>query len=344
MASVANAFSLLTDDAVDVDISAEAAAAPVKKVEAPKPAADEPKASRPASAGARGGRGEAVAGRGAGRGGRGAGRGPRPASRGEDAPAFDADTAPTVRGRGERGPPGGRGGGRGGRGPRAGKREYDRQDGTGRGHETEKRHGGGAHNWGEEGKDGETEGAAKEATTEEGAEPAAEPVEEVPRAEPEEDEEEKQMTLEEYEVVLAEKRAGLNQQREAAFKADEKQFSGMKTFEKVVEDVGLSLKNVKVIGANKAGREKERKEKEVLDVAFRIASDTDTRGGRGEGRGRGGRGEGRGEYRGERREGRGGGRGFSGRGGRGEGRGEGRGAGAAAPLDLESAFPALGQA
>ena len=31
------------------------------------------------------------------------------------------------------------------------------------------------------------------------------------------------MTLEEYEAVLAEKRAGLNQTREAAFKADEKQ-------------------------------------------------------------------------------------------------------------------------
>lgn len=49
MASVANAFSLLTDDAVDVDISAEAAAAPVKKVEAPKPAADEPKGEFSAS-------------------------------------------------------------------------------------------------------------------------------------------------------------------------------------------------------------------------------------------------------------------------------------------------------
>lgn len=32
-----------------------------------------------------------------------------------------------------------------------------------------------------------------------------------------------QMTLEEYEAVLAEKRAGLNQTREAAYKADEKQ-------------------------------------------------------------------------------------------------------------------------
>lgn len=55
------------------------------------------------------------------------------------------------------------------------------------------------------------------------------------------------MTLEEYEALLAEKRAGLNQTREAAYKADESQFSGMKTFEKVEEDVGLSLvKNVKV--------------------------------------------------------------------------------------------------
>jgi hypothetical protein len=55
------------------------------------------------------------------------------------------------------------------------------------------------------------------------------------------------MTLEEYEVVLAEKRAGLNQQREAAFKADSAQFSGMKTFAKEVEDLGLDLtKNVKV--------------------------------------------------------------------------------------------------
>jgi hypothetical protein len=51
-------------------------------------------AARPASAGRGGaGRGE-VAGRGAGRGGRGAGRGPRPAPRGDDAPAFDAESAP----------------------------------------------------------------------------------------------------------------------------------------------------------------------------------------------------------------------------------------------------------
>lgn len=47
-----------------------------------------------------------------------------------------------------------------------------------------------------------------------------------PAAAYEPEEEEVQMTLEEYEAVLAEKRAGLNQQREAAFKADAKQFSG----------------------------------------------------------------------------------------------------------------------
>jgi hypothetical protein len=62
------------------------------------------------------------------------------------------------------------------------------------------------------------------------------------------------MTLEEYEVVLAEKRAGLNQTREPAVKADTKQFSGMKTFEKVEEDVGMSLsKNVKVGGSADVG-------------------------------------------------------------------------------------------
>ncbi|KAL6766965.1 hypothetical protein ACKKBG_A38075 [Auxenochlorella protothecoides x Auxenochlorella symbiontica] len=30
------------------------------------------------------------------------------------------------------------------------RRQHDRKDGTGRGHELEKKHGGGAHNWGKE--------------------------------------------------------------------------------------------------------------------------------------------------------------------------------------------------
>ena len=92
---------------------------------------------------------------------------------------------------------------------------------------------------------------------------------------------------------MAEKRAGLNTQREAAFKVDEAQFQGMKTFAKVEEDVGLSLnKNAK---AGKAIREKERKTKEVVaDVGFRVQSEAERRdrppsGGRGRGgRGRGG--------------------------------------------------------
>ena len=54
-----------------------------------------------------------------------------------------------------------------------------------------------------------------------------------------------QMTLEEYEAVLAEKRAGLNKTRDPAFKADKTQFKGMKSFEKVrgavVEEASLGL-------------------------------------------------------------------------------------------------------
>ena len=41
------------------------------------------------------------------------------------------------------------------------------------------------------------------------------------------------MTLEEYEAVLAEKRAGLNKTTAPAFKADKAQFKGMKAHEKV---------------------------------------------------------------------------------------------------------------
>lgn len=75
---------------------------------------------------------------------------------------------------------------------------------------------------------------AKEAKPEEGA-AATEGSEETPVPEPEE----LQLTLEEYEVIMAEKRAGLNAQREAAFKPDEKQFEGFKQFAKVCEGCGV---------------------------------------------------------------------------------------------------------
>lgn len=213
-------------------------------------------------------------------------------------------------------------GGAGGRG----KREYDRHDASGRGHETEKRHGGGKGNWGAEGEEIK-DFNDKLAIEDDSAEAAAE----------EEAEEEKQMSLEEYEALMAEKKAALNAAKEAAFKVDESQFAGMKTFEKVEDDIDLSLnKHAKVVGANKAGREKDRKEiSQILDVGFRIQSEEERRGPSGRGRGgnrggsRGGRREG-GRREGGRREG---GRREGGRGGRG---------GRSINVEDTQAFPSLG--
>lgn len=99
----------------------------------------------------------------------------------------------------------------------------------------------------------------------------------------------------------------------------------MRTFAKVEDDAGMMLnKNAKVTGANKGGREKERKERDVLtDVGFRVAN-ADTRPARGgSARGRGGR------SRPPRSEQPGGG----GRGGRGT---------SSIRIDDASAFPSLG--
>jgi plasminogen activator inhibitor 1 RNA-binding protein len=222
----------------------------------------------------------------------------------------------------------GRGGGRargkarGGGGDRGGKREFDRHDASGRGHETEKRHGGGRGNWGAEG-DESKEMAEKLTLGGEGEEAG---VSDAEAAAPEE----KQLSLEEYEALMEEKRAGLNVQRDASFKVDKAQFQGMKTFEKQEEDVGLSLnKNAKSVGANKAGRERERKERDVVvDVGFRVQSAEETPG-RGDRSGRG---------RGDRR---GGGRGRS-SGGRGRSSsGRGRGSGTAINVGDTNAFPSL---
>lgn len=349
--SAMNAFDLLGgEEGAELSIEELAKQAAASKPAAVKPVEEKPQGARPTSAaGGRGsGRGDVAArgnGRGAGRGAGGRGRG---APRGDDSLAFDAETAPSY-GRGGRG---GRGRGRGGRGAGGrGKREYDRHDGTGRGHETEKRHGQGAHNWG-----AETEEVAEdlekmaveggeEAPAAVAAEGAAAPAAETEAPAVEAEPEEVQMTLEEYEAILAEKRAGLNAQREAAFKPDAKQFEGFKQMTKAeedAEDIGLGLnKNVKVIGANKAGREKERKEKELLTPNFKIQSGEEAGafrpGGRG---GRSGRGRGVGGREGGR-----GGRGFAGRGASGRGgprsegsRGTGRGS---APTLDSSAFPEL---
>jgi len=306
-AAVSNAFALLDDEGT-VDAGALAAKIPVAKKEAPVKSEDTSKSGAPA---ARGGRASGGA-------DRGRGRGPRPAARDSgEQNANDLD-AGHDKGRSSRG--GGRP--RGGRAPRGGKREFDRHDASGRGHETEKRHGAGRGNWGAEGDE------IKEATEKLNLEGGEEADADVPPPE----EEEKQLTLEEYEALMAEKRAGLNAQREAAFKVDDSQFKGMKTHEKVEEDLGLTLnKNAKTVGANKAGRERERKDKEVVvDVGFKIQSAEE----RGPARG------GRNSRGGDRRNNRGG----SGRGGRqsGAGRGGRGGRGAAINVEDTNAFPSLG--
>jgi plasminogen activator inhibitor 1 RNA-binding protein len=142
--------------------------------------------------------------------------------------------------------------------------------------------------------------------------------------------EEKELSLEEYEALMEEKRAGLNVQRDASFKVDKAQFQGMKTFEKEEEDVGLSLnKNAKSIGASKANRERERKERDVvIDVGFRVQSSEEAPA-RGDRNGRG---------RGDRRNG-GRGRSSGGRGRTSSGRG--RGGGASINVGDTNAFPSL---
>ena len=210
-----------------------------------------------------------------------------------------------------------------GTGERPRKREYDRHDGTGRGHETEKRHGGGKGNWGQDTDEIPAPAEVEKLTLAEGGE-NAEKVEETVQ-----EEEEPQLTLEEYEAQMAEKRAALKAQRDSAFKADPSQFEGMKTFEKPEEDLGLELvKNAKMVGANKSGGNKQRKERELLvDVGFRVVSESDRkdrpRGNRGGTRGT------RGGTRGGGGGGRPGSRPHGGRGGR-------------INVDDTAAFPSLG--
>jgi hypothetical protein len=171
------------------------------------------------------------------------------------------------------------------------------------------------------------------------------------------------MSLEEYEALLAEKKAALNKKAEAR-SVDPSELKGMKTFERKAEEdqaaLGLEMSNKK---EKKGPKAKERKEVQVLETGFKVAGDAPAFGG---GRGRGGRG-GRGGDRGggrfsdrsdrpERPErsysgGRGEGSGYGGRGGGGDrggysrgggygGRGGGRGT--SINVSDESAFPSLG--
>ncbi|KAG1665614.1 hypothetical protein FOA52_003261, partial [Chlamydomonas sp. UWO 241] len=238
-------------------------------------------------------------------------------------------------------------------------------------HEGDKRGGAGRGNWGKDGEEAKAEDsevkteapAGEEAAVEAPATPAVE--------------EEKEMSLEEYETQLAEKKAALN--KKAAVK------EGFKAFERTTtedEVTGVELANKKAI-EEKVAKVKAAKAVVKVETGFKIETAEEKapvrefggrggRGGRGEGRGEGrggGRGgdrpfSGRGEGRGRGGEGRGprpeGGRGEGGGRGRGDGRGPrpersdrpeaprperpagGRGGGAAIAIDDTAAFPSLG--
>eukprot|EP00798_Chlamydomonas_sp_ICE-L_P002459 gene2459-8777_t len=170
--------------------------------------------------------------------------------------------------------------------------------------------------------------------------------------------ERKQMSLDEYEAVLAEKKAALNK-KAAEKKVNMDEFKGLKTYVRVEtsdEITGVELSKHKEAAEKVAEEvaevaEKVSKKKTTLETSFKYDAPEPTREG-----GRGGRGEGRGGRGGERRDR--GGRGEGGRGGRGGGGGRGgdrpapssapRAAGAGrAPamgslaIDDASAFPSL---
>jgi len=234
--------------------------------------------------------------------------------------------------------------------------------------ETEKRHGAGRGNWGTEGAEGEGggEGGGGGAPGEEGA-PRRErrerrpPVEEDPAtaaereaaaaaAAAEAELEAKQMTLEQYEAAIKDKRAALNKAGGKGATVDASALEGLKPFEKVGVEAAVGLSAGKdIAGTRKSGAGGAAPSalaagtKPAVATGFRIASGEERPPRDSEGGGRGGRG------------GRGGGRDGGGRGG-GRGRGDSAGAAAAASrggrtvtssgpapaINDSSAFPTLG--
>mmetsp|Transcript_20522 Transcript_20522/g.56891 ORF Transcript_20522/g.56891 Transcript_20522/m.56891 type:complete len:301 (-) Transcript_20522:563-1465(-) len=263
-----NVFSLLDDENEDPQAVAakaaaqqEAAAASAKKAAATA-AAESAKAPSGRPQSARPGRGN-DSGRG-GRGGRG-GYDRRPGGEGGEVAEFDGGS-PQGRGRGR----GGRGRGErrpynneGGEARRVPRRDYDRHSGTGRGHEVQKR-GAGKGNWGS--MNDAVENPQEGGKAEEGYEvPKADDVEgEAPvEGETEAVEEVKELTLEEYEKQMHEKKKSMGWVADstAVKEVDMSQFSGMKVARKPVEDevegFGLSdaKKKEKAAKAEKARKE-----------------------------------------------------------------------------------------
>lgn len=325
-----NAFALLGDGedddpqalvahrVLDVPQSAEPKAGKQPPREEPKASDDRAQRGGGGPRGVRrGSRGGAIRGRGSGvRGGY-----DRPSPEEEDVGADGAMDSGFAAPAGHRGgySRGGRGGvrgsGRGRGGFRGGRREYDRRDGTGRGHETEKRGGAGKGNWGQATEDpsewvdepakgnwGEEEDGgdnadqngdtkAEQGATGETEEPetAAEGAEKTPEGEVGEqgaakEEEKETLTLKEYEEKLKTKSLTNVVQRP---EVDMGQFEGLTVFKKIDEGTGLeTLEQARP----KRTRSKGKKEgkREVIPTAFRVGEPVR--------RGRGGRGVGRGGF------------------------------------------------
>lgn len=307
-------------------------------------------AARPQSAQARRPDGPGRGDRGRGGRGRGEGRGDRPPRTEEADNGFESGS-PTERGgrgrgegrgrggrgrgegRGERRPYEGRGGEGGERPPR---RQFDRHSGTGRGTEVSKR-GAGKGNWGSDAEAATNPEEQALKVEDPAAEPKAEAVEGDAAIEPAEptEEEIKELSLEEYETALLEKKKAMGWVSEAKPKeVDMAQFADMKAYarqspEEEMAGIELSKKKEKAAKTEKAKTDKTQPAATKLTPSFTVAADDNTRyeerGGRG---GRGGRGTGRGGR------------------GRGDGpappRGGGGRSGPAPNVADESAFPNLG--
>lgn len=259
---------------------------------------------------------------------------------------------------------GGRGGGRGprrgGRGygegdERPRRREFDRHSGTGRGNEFEKRSGAGRGNWGTE---------VDPALIQETVEPAKEDDKPVVEAEAEkkpevagdattgegavepvkEEEEDNEMTLEEYEKVLADKRKALEEAKasERTVEAD-KEFEKMQlvSSKKLEEDIFIKLGQEKE-KVKRENAEKEEKLRKPVSINEFLKPAEGEKSYFPSNRGRGGRGG-----RGDRREGSGRGdrestRGSFGGGRFGGSRGPAGGSASAPKIEDQSQFPTLG--
>lgn len=334
-----NPFDLLGDDAEDPSQLAVSIAPPEKtdktKKAAPgqtqaqpaKPSAKLPsKPLPPAQAvretkneASRGGRG---GGRGYGRGRGGAGGYNRDfgssdvagGNNGYGKPSEEGDVTKASERRGGYGGPRGsfRGGRRGGfsngeAGEERPRRMYERRSGTGRGSEF-KREGSGRGNWGtpgeeltaeteEPGVEGEKEVVEKQA----GDEEVADANKETPtEAEAEKEPEDKEMTLDEYEKILEEKRKAFQSLNTSERKVDLKEFESLQQLsnKKANDDVFIKLGSDK--DKRKDALDKEEKAKKAVSInEFLKPADGEAyypRGGRGRGRGRGRGGGSRGGY------------------------------------------------